>query len=312
MYSTVFDKTFTSADGRHHVYAAVYRPPLTVPVRAVLQLTHGMIDHSGRYRELCDVLAREGYAVGVHDHLGHGRTAFGADDRGHFADRDGVSLVLSDMHTVSTLLREEFPGKPLILIGHSMGSFLARLYATRYPHELSGLVLLGTAGPNPLLPVGHALCALLRLFGGATYRSRTVARMAFMGYNSHFDRAEGERAWLSSDAAYLDRNGPDPYTDFIFTVTAYRDLFRMLGGCNKRAWYRAFPKDLPTVLMSGSDDPVGAYGKGPSTVYRRLLMAGASRVELCLYDGARHELFNEVCRDLFLKDLLGYLEGMLR
>lgn len=311
MSITVFDKTFPSSDGRHQIYAAVYRPPLTTAVRGIVQLVHGMVDHGGRYRELACALAEAGYAVGVHDHLGHGRTAFGKEDLGHFADRGGLPMLLTDIHTMTTLLKSEYPDKPLVIVGHSMGSFLSRLYVTKYPHEAVGAIFLGTSGPNALLPLGRAFSAILRLFGGATHRSPTLARMAFMGYNSHFDRAEGTLAWLSADAAYLRRGGEDPYTGFIFTVGAYADLFRMLGACNARAWYRAYPKELPTVLMSGTEDPVGAYGKGPRTVHRRLLMSGVGHAELRLYDGARHELFNDVCRDEFLRDLLSYLEGMM-
>ena len=307
MSVSVIERTFPSADGRHHVHATIYRPSLDVRVRGIVQLVHGMVDHSGRYRDLAIALASAGYAVGVHDHLGHGRTAIGEEDFGFFAARGGVELVLADIHTMTGLLKAEFAGLPLVLAGHSMGSFLTRLYVARHPHEVSAYLMLGTGGPNPLLPLGRLLAATIRLFAGAHYRSRAIASMAFAGYNAHFDAAEGPRAWLSRDQAYLNRDGEDPYTGFIFTVAAYQDLFRMLGACNTAAWYRAYPKELPTLIMSGDEDPVGAYGKGPSHIYRKLLVAGAARVELRLYEGARHELFNETCRDEFVTDVLTFI-----
>ncbi|MBQ7315356.1 MAG: alpha/beta fold hydrolase [Clostridia bacterium] len=307
MSLSMIDRTYLSSDGVHQIHATVYRPPLDMQVRGVVQIAHGMVDHSGRYRDFAFRLAAAGYAVGLCDHLGHGRTARCAEDFGFFAEHGGVDLVLRDMHTLTEQLRAEFVGCPIVLVGHSMGSFLSRLFAVRYPHDIDAHLIFGTGGPNPLLPFGRALAAIVRCFAGPRHRSRLIASLAFAGYNSHFDPSEGQNAWLSRDKAYLERDGKDPYTDFIFTVSAYQDLFRMLGACNRRRWFRSYPKELPTLLMSGTEDPVGAYGKGPSYVYRRLLMAGVGPLELHLYEGARHELFNETCRDEVIADVLAWL-----
>ncbi len=309
MSVSVIHTTYPSSDGIHQVFATVYRPR-TTPPRGIIQIAHGMIDHSGRYRDFSTRLAQAGYVVGLCDHLGHGRTARSPEEFGYFAPRGGVELILKDMHTLSGQLRAEYTELPLILVGHSMGSFLTRLFAVKYAGEIDGHLILGTAGPNPLLPAGRALAAVIRLFAGATFRSAAIAAMAFAGYNSHFDASEGQRAWLSRDSEYLARDGADPYTDFIFTVCGYQDLFRMLADCNRRRWFAAYPKELPTLLMSGTEDPVGAYGKGPSYVYRRLLMAGAGPLKLRLYDGARHELFNETCREEVLTDILAWLQTL--
>ncbi len=307
MCVSVTNRTYPSSDGIHQVFATVYCPR-SVPVRGVIQIAHGMIDHSGRYRDFATRLAEAGYAVGLCDHLGHGKTARSPEEFGFFAHRGGVDLLLKDMHTLNEQLHAEFQELPLVLIGHSMGSFLTRLFVVKYPADIDGHVILGTAGPNPLLPVGRALAAVIRLFAGAMHRSSVIADMAFAGYNSRFDPAQGKKAWLSRDYEYLHRDGEDPYTDFIFTVAAYQDLFRMLTDCNRRRWFAEYPKELPTLLMSGTEDPVGAYGKGPSYVYRHLLPAGVGPLKLCMYDGARHELFNETCREEVLNDILTWLE----
>ncbi len=307
MSVSMIERTYPSSDGMHHIFSTVYRPDGQTPPRGIVQIAHGMVDHSGRYRAFATQLCEAGYVVGLCDHLGHGRTARTPEEFGFFAERGGVDYVLRDMHTLTEQLRGEFAGLPLVLIGHSMGSFLSRLFAVRYAHELSGLLILGTGGPNALLPLGRALTAVVRLFAGAKHRSRTIAGLAFAGYNSHFDSAEGNKAWLSRDKAYLERDGEDPLCGFTFTVAAYQDLFRMLGGCNNRRWFRSYPKTLPTLIMSGTEDPVGAYGKGPTYVYRHLLTEGVAPVELKLYDGARHELFNETFREEVITDILTWL-----
>lgn len=287
--------TFPSSDGVHTIYAEIYTPKGREP-KGVVQLCHGMRDYVARYQALAEYLTGEGYIFAGHAHLGHGKSA---DDegRGYFAERDGVLYLLKDIHSMNKYLRSVYPTLPLWLLGHSMGSFLARLYTNRHPHSIQGLIIHGTAGPNPALPFGKLAVKVGKLFHGDKHRSSFVASLAFMGYNSRFPKSEGEHAWLTREISRVAGRSEDPYTNFTFTLSAYGDLFSMLGMANSKAWFEGYPKELPTLIISGDADPVGAYGKGPEFVYKHLLLSGCSSVTLKIYENCRHELFNESNRE---------------
>lgn len=305
--------SFPSNDGRHTAYATVYAPAQDAP-RGVVQLSHGMIDYVGRYEALAEFLCSAGYVLAGNDHLGHGRTAEDTpDDYGFFADRDGVGCLLSDLNKMNALLREKYPSSPIFLMGHSMGSFLSRLYAAKYPETICGHIIHGTGGPmGAILPMGKLLVKLNSLLRGKRNRSKFVAQLAFAGYNKRFGKDEGIYAWLTRDISRVSGRSTDSYTNFIFTVSAYYDLFTMVGECNGRKWFRNYPKDMKTLILSGDMDPVGNYGKGPSYVYKKLIDCACTNVELKLYEGARHELFNELCRDQVFSDIQRWLDKTLK
>lgn len=304
--------SFASTDGKSTVSAKIYVPK-EKEIIGVVQLAHGMIDHVGRYEALAEYLTGEGYVFAGNDHLGHGKTAGTEESFGFFADKNGVDAVIGDLYSMNKILRETFPKFKPIIMGHSMGSFLSRLYVRKHPDTVSGHIIHGTGGPmGAILPLGKALVNAIMLFRGKKYRSVFVAKMSFMGYNSKFPKEEGAFAWLSRDVARVSGDDRNEYTTFIFTLSAYRDLFRMVGSSNSKKWFKEYPKDIPTFIMSGDMDPVGKYGKGPKYVYEHLLSSGVSNVQLKLYDGARHELFNETCRDEVFLDIKSWLSGALK
>ncbi len=301
--------SFPSSDEKHTIFGEIYEP-LTAQVRGVVQLAHGMTDYVARYEWLANALTKEGYVFAGHCHLGHGKSAGREEDLGYFAEKNGISYLIRDMHRMNKLLRSTYPGKPMIVLGHSMGSFITRLYVTEHPHAMDACVILGTGGKNPLLPFGLAICGLMTVFCGDRHRSALVSKLSTGSYYKKFDPSEGTTAWLTRDPARVSTYKIDPYCSVTFTLSGYRDLFRMLGACNKAAWFKQYPKHMPTMIMSGDKDPVGNFGKGVSEVYRRLLLAGCDKVTLKLYEGARHELFNETNREEFAEDLCRFLESV--
>ncbi|MBR7117558.1 MAG: alpha/beta fold hydrolase [Clostridia bacterium] len=303
--------TYPSSDGVHTIYAEIYSPK-NATAKGVVQLAHGMIDYTGRYTELADYLTAEGYILAGNHHLGHGKSVASDDDYGFFAERGGLGYVLEDMHTMNKKLRETFPALPVILFGHSMGSFLSRLYVAKHPHSVKGFVIHGTGGSNPLVGMGKAVAGIIRAFRGPRHRSRLIETLAFGAYNKRFPKEEGENAWLTREVALVAGRSEDKFTSFKFTVSGYIDLFTALAECNSKKWYKTYPKDMPTYIVSGDADPVGDYGKGPNEVYRKLMLEGASNVELKLYPGARHELFNETNREEYFADLIAWLDGTVR
>ena len=304
------DITFPSSDGKNTIHAELFIPSDN-NIKGVVQIAHGMTDYVGRYALMAEALCAAGFVLAGNDHLGHGDSVATPDDYGFFASKNGYVHVIDDVKKMNDLLRKEFPGVPVILLGHSMGSFISRLYAVKYTDSIDGLIIHGTAGPNPILGAGKLVVKIIRAFKGERHRSAFVRSLADGGYNKGFDPAEGDGAWLTRDPAMVaDRIG-NPKNDFTFTLAGYEDLFAMLGGCNDEKWFTDFPKGLHTLVVSGENDPVGDFGKGVRYVYDNLKANGAD-VELKLYPGARHELFNETNRDEVFADLIAWLEGAIR
>lgn len=302
--------TFASCDGTNTVSARIYVPQGR-EIIGVVQLAHGMMDHVGRYEELAEYLTGEGYVFAGNDHLGHGETAKDENSFGFFADKNGVGKVLYDLYSMNEYLRKEFDGFKPVIMGHSMGSFLSRLYVRKYPDTVSGHIIHGTGGPmGIILPFGKALVNTLMLFRGKKHRSAFVAKMSFMGYNSKFAEENSPVSWLTRETARVSGEDRNKYTTFTFTLSAYRDLFRMIGWSNSGKWFKEYPKNIPTLVMSGDMDPVGKYGKDPKYIYDKLVKCGVSNVQLKMYEGARHELFNESCRNEVFGDMKTWLSGV--
>lgn len=300
------DITFPSSDGKNTIHAELFIPSDN-NIKGVVQISHGMMDYIGRYQGMADALCKAGFAIAGNDHLGHGDSVATPDDYGFFASKGGYRYVIDDVKKMNDLIRKEIPGVPVVLLGHSMGSFIARLYALDYRDSIDGLIIHGTAGPNPATGAGKLLVKILRAIKGERHRSGFVCSLADGGYNKGFDPAEGDGAWLTRDPSMVADRVGNPKNDFIFTLAGYEDLFNFLGNCNSSSWFRQFPKDLPTLVISGKEDPVGGFGKGVQYVYDNLAKNGAN-VELKFFEGARHELFNETNRDEVFSYLVAWLE----
>lgn len=292
-----FQKTtgsFTSSNGKDAVVYDLYRPE--EPPRALLQLSHGMCEHIGRYEPFAAFLAEEGFVVFGNDHLGHGRSAAGPEDYGYFGVSEGWRSMVEDLQLLNTLIRTDFPGLPCFLLGHSMGSFLARAYLARYGSSLAGAVICGTSGGNPFLPVGRALTALTIRTKGERHRSPLINRLMFGQYNRRYTDRKTAFDWISRDREVVRQYMADDRCQFVFTAAGFRDLLSLLQWVSSPDWARQVPKTLPVFLISGDMDPVGDYGKGVQKVYDRLRKAGLADLQIRLYPGARHELLNETNR----------------
>lgn len=298
------DIWFDSSNGTSRVAGFFYTCP-SVPPRAVVQLSHGMCEYIGRYEEVAGYLARNGYAVAGNDHLGHGDTAAG--EYGYFGP-DGARHILHDLHTMNQLARKRFPGLPVILLGHSMGSFFARLFAATYPDAIDALIISGTAGPNPALMGGILLSRMLARTKGEKYRSNVIQKMAFGSYLARIPHPNTPYDWITRDEEIVAAYAKDPRCTFIFTVNAFYEMFRTLRAVSSERWAQRLKKTTPVLMFSGDQDPVGSYGKGVCTVERMLRAAGVQDLTLLLYPGGRHEMLNEINRQDVYADLLAWLD----
>ena len=301
---------FRSATGTCEVRAHSYTPADASSVRAVLQIVHGMAEHSERYRDLAYFMAYHGYAVYMHDQAGHGRSVENDDELGYFGPKDGWKGLVRDVHILTRKAADTHVNRPVFLLGHSMGSFIARAYAAAYGKELAGAVFSGTSGPNPGAAAGIAVAKLTEKFKGDHYRSAFIDHIAFGSYNKKYDEARTSFDWLSRDTEQVDRYIADPLCGFLFTAAGYRDMFTLLQTVSAKKWYDRVPRTLPMLLISGTMDPVGNYGKGVRVVAETLRDTGHKDVTLHLYEDARHELFNETIAEDVRRDLLDWTESV--
>lgn len=303
-----FEKiNFPSTDGKTRVTAYLWTPD-GGQVRGVVQLIHGMREHMGRYAHFAAFLNENGYVLCGNDHLGHGETVSKGGLYGHFGKSGGADFLVDDCKALTEIMKKRYPAAPLFLLGHSMGSFIGRIYVTKYGQELSGFICMGTGGPNPLAKAGHALASILACVGLGKKEGRLMDNIAFGKYNDRFKNENSDNAWLSRDKEIHTQYANDVHTKSLFTNAGFRDMLKLNIAANSKSWFESVPKNLPVLIVSGAEDPVGDYGNGVEQVRNGLRDAGLEKLEFKLYDGARHEILNETNRCEVFADILEWIE----
>lgn len=277
-------------------------------VKGVVQIAHGLAEHGARYEHVAEALTGAGYAVYADDHRGHGRTIQRDEDRGYFADEPGWVRVLDDLHRLNARAREDHPGVPAVLLGHSMGSFLTQQYLFTFPETIAGAVLSGSNGPAGMLAdVGALVARVERMRLGRHGRSSLLHTMSFGAYNKPFEPARTEYDWLSRDPEQVDRYIADPECGWVATTQLWIDLLGGLRVIAKREHVARIPKSMPIHVFSGEKDPVGG-AKGVAALVELYERAGLTAVSSRVYDDGRHEMLNEINRDEVITDLVGWID----
>ena len=297
-----------SSDGIHTLAAFCWTPENPV---GVIQLSHGMCEYILRYTDFAERMCDAGFAVVGHDHLGHGYTARNADELGYMTDaKDPALCLVKDVYAVNSWIKSTFPSLPVILYGHSMGSFIARWALTEYKDAWNAAVISGTAGPEAPTGAGLLLCRVLGIFGKHN-RSALLYNIAFGSYDKPF-KADGiKNAWLTRDHKVIEKYNADPFCSYRFTINGYLTLFTLLGKVSAKDWASKMPLDLPMLLVSGEDDPVGNFGKGVREVEARLRAAGATKLSSMYFEGMRHEPHNETDNNKFFEGVSNLMHLMI-
>lgn len=299
--------SFLSADGKTSIHAAAWIP--AVPVRAIVELSHGVSEHILRYEPLASYLTQRGFAVIGHDHLGHGSSVIPGAPRLYLGPPGSWETATRDLDTCRRLARERFGRLPLFLLGHSMGSFLARTYLIRYPGTVDGAILVGTGQMSPaVLAAGSTLARAECRRLGETQISPLVERLAFGPYNKPFSPARTPYDWLSLDPSNVDAYLADPLCGGIPTVGLFRELLNGLRLIRDPRALRNMNLATPVLFLSGAMDPVGGCGRGVQAAFRSFQRAGVRDVSLRLYPQLRHEILNEASREDVYQDLCQWLE----
>lgn len=278
--------------------------------RAVVMLSHGMAEHSGRYERLAEALTQAGFALYAHDQRGHGRTA-SEGLLGHYADRDGWSKVVGDLATLNASIAQKHPEVPVFLLGHSMGSYVAQAYLMHHSASLQGAVLSGSNfQPVSLYRSARLVARFERWRQGATGRSALIEFLSFGSFNKRFKPVRTPFDWLSRDPQEVDRYISDPLCGFRCTNQFWLDMLGGLQQISKRSNLAQIDKSLPILIMGGECDPV-SDGKRLKDLADALTGTDHHAVALKIYPQARHEILNETNRQAVTHDLLAWLEQAL-
>ncbi len=300
------ESSFRSKDGVHNCHVSLWRPE-GAP-RAVVQIVHGVAEHMGRYDHFARYLADHGFAVCGEDHLGHGKTV---DDGkyGYFGRKDGWTLVTADVRRLRVLMGERFPGAPYFLLGHSMGSFLARTYLCAYPGTVDGCILSGTGQEKPaLVAAGKAAARAVCALRGPETVSPLLNKLSLGAYNDQFKPTRTTADWICRDEAVVDAYLKDPFCTFLPTAGMFRDMMEGLQYISDEDTLSQMDPSTPVYLFSGDRDPVGANGEGVKRVYGFFKDHGTADLTMKLYPGGRHEMLNEIGKGEVYADVLAWLE----
>lgn len=286
--------TFLSSDGHTQLHGAQWPPADREPI-AVLQIAHGVAEHILRYDDFARYLNDRGILVAGHDHLGHGKSLPEGGTPVYFGDGSTWETVVDDIHLLHDRLREQYPDLPILLMGHSMGSFLSRSYLIRYPGTVDAAIIMGTGWqPEMTIRGGLLLAGILSGLKGPDAVSKMVTNMAFGAYNKAFgDKPRTPNDWLSADTDNVDRYMADPLCGADATVGLFRQMLHGIRFNQRQSHLRQMDREMPVLFVAGDKDPVGNCGKGVRQTYDAFRAAGMRDCTLKLYPGLRHEILNE-------------------
>jgi len=298
---------FKTDDGKN---ISVYKwlPDDKNNIKGVVQIAHGMAEHASRYEDFAKVLIESDYGVYANDHRGHGKTAGSLDNIGYFAPENGWDLVVGDMYKLNSIIMKNHSGLPIYLLGQSMGSFLVRSYIMRYKDKLSGVVLIGTSGdPGPLKYLAIFIAKLEMKIKGKKVKSPLLDNLSFGGYNKVFAPNRTKFDWLSRDTSNVDKYVNDPFCGDIFSAGFFYDLLTGIKDIGNFSNIKNISKDLPILLLSGENDPLGNKTRGVLQVYNLFKKAGIRDVDYKFYPGARHEILNELNKEEVCRNIIEWL-----
>lgn len=277
-------------------------------IKAVFQFVHGMCEHKERYIPLMEYLAGNGYACIVHDHRGHGKSVKSPDDLGYFY-KGGANAMIEDSYKVTQKAKELFPGRDVVLFGHSMGSMVVRSYVKRHDDAISALIVCGSPSDNPLKGIGKALAGLIGIFRGFHHRPDSIHGMSFNAFEKKFASDGRKNAWVCSDDEMLSAYNADPLCLFHFTANGFIGLFGLMQEAySKKGWKMSNP-DLPIMFISGADDPCLGNMKKFGKAVGHMRKLGYKNVESRVYEGMRHEIHNETKRSIVWQDILDFADA---
>ena len=302
------EERYLIADDGHRIFLRVWKAEKQI---ATLHINHGMAEHSLRYQRFAEYLNGFGITVYAQDHRGHGYTLEN-DEKGWFAETGGWQRIVSDAWFVDELIMQENPDCAHVLFGHSMGSFVTRTCLQKHSESYDAVIICGTGASQGVVGhIGRRIALHRARKRGSKAVDPFMQTLAFGSFVRHFP-GEGETGWLSKDREEVGKYDEDPLCGFVCSSQFYADLIEGSFTANDRTLASRIRKDIPMLIISGSDDPVGGYGKGVRKVYKMYKDAGIRDITLRLFEGDRHEILNETDKDDVMKTVSDFILEAIR
>ena len=295
-----------------------WEPDTPEDIKGVVQLHHGLAEHSMRYDRLGSVLAENGYVLNAYDMRGHGKTAETAIAKGEgrfgqLARKNGFETAVEDLAFIIESLKKDYPDKKIVLLGHSFGSFISQGYIEKYGERIDGCILCGTSGPQiPLAPIGKVVAKVVRAFKGPDATSKFLTKLSFGSYNKHIANPQTADDWISLNELNRQMYEMDKWCGFPLTVSFFVDITTALSTIHKKKNMKTVPTNLPVFFIYGKEDPVGGYGKTIEKLYEIYQKNGVKNLQIKGYENDRHEIFNEDDKETVEKDVLQWLSDVLK
>lgn len=281
--------------GRHSIDLACIKITEKKSPKAIVQIFHGMAEYKERYIPFMEFLAKNGYAVYAHDHRKHGESIASENGYGIMLKEDVWSDYIDDAYFVSRKIMKDYPGVPIYVLGHSMGSIIARGYLGEYPLVAKKAIIMGTLPPytltKALAPI--TIATLLKLVTAKTKRSQFLANLLNKPMQPKYQIPRTNLDWLSRDNEVVDKYIADPLCGYAYTPQFYIEFFKGIVAVNKSNFI-VKTKDIPMLFISGEADPVGGMGRGVKDVFDQFSGHGFNYLKLELIPEAKHEVLNEL------------------
>ncbi len=300
-----------SAKDGHCIFLRSWKPSRK-KIKAVVQISHGMAEHSERYTETARQLCDAGFMVYAHDHRGHGHSKNDLVS-GLYSKKNGWALVKSDLNQVHEYIAENKPDLPLFLLGHSMGSFISMAYLIDFHPNLAGVILSGSNYDKPIkYRVLKPIIKAEKLRLGIEGKSKLIEFLTFGHFNKKVKNPSTPSDWLSRDPNEVNKYLNDEHCGFICTNQLWDDLTDGLIDISSTTRLKDIEANLPIYLFAGAEDPVGDHGKGVRRLVHQLIGSGHTDVTYKLYPNGRHEMLNETNKENVVKDLIDWLTTKIR
>jgi alpha-beta hydrolase superfamily lysophospholipase len=277
---------------------AVRHAPASGEARGVIQINHGLAEHSARYARFAYALAAAGFHAYAHDHRGHGLTTAPDAPARSFGADGGAAKVIADTDAVHALIAGRHHRLPVITFGHSMGGLIALNHAIAHPARAAGIAVWNANFSAGLLGrVGQGVLAFERFRLGGDVASRVLPKLTFQAWARTVGNRRIDFDWLSRDPAEVDAYVADPLCGWNASVAMWQDVFRLVFDGADDAKLGRLPRALPLNLRGGGRDPATDFAKATQSLATRAQRLGFTDVELAIDPDGRHESLNDSARD---------------
>lgn len=315
---TTREFNFLSNNNYTEIYGKMWIP--TGEIIAILQLSHGMQEHIGRYEKFAQYMAERGILVVGNDHMGHGKSINGPEDMGYFSipikglskrnleKVNSSAMAVKDLHHITMVVKKHYPGIPYILLGHSMGSFFVRRYIIDYKNVIDAAIIVGTGNyESKALKFAEGLAKSITVAKGDRYRSEFANEFLFGSFNKKIKNPSTKYDWICSDTNVVEEYINDEKCGVPFTMNGINMLVEVMKYINRPENIDRISKDLVINFISGMEDPVGKYGEDVKTIFEQYKLAGIKNMSMELYEGCRHEILNETINKTVFGDIYDWI-----